>query len=89
VRSEASDHRGRQIDLDERDHKVKESIMTTTYFSGLSAAIAHEHINDLLRAAAQSRAAAKAPSRQPHRTPRRRALWWDRVLMRRATARFA
>jgi hypothetical protein len=63
--------------------------MTTSYQSTLSAAVAHEHINDLLRVAAQSRAGAQASSRDPHRTPRRRPLWWIHVLARQTTPRVA
>ena len=44
----------------------------TTYQPTLSAALAHEHLTELLRQAATSRAAAQAPDQNPHRTPRRR-----------------
>ena len=61
----------------------------TTYQPTLSAALAHEHVTDLLRQAAISRAAAQAPDQNPHRTARRRPLWWCQVMARRATARIA
>jgi hypothetical protein len=61
----------------------------TTYQPTLTAALAHEHFNDLLRQAATSRAAAQAPHQTPHRTPRRRPLWWVQVVARRATPRIA
>lgn len=60
----------------------------TTYQPTLSAALAHEHITELLRQAATSRAAAQVPDRS-HRTPRRRPLWWVHVIARRATPRVA
>lgn len=49
------------------------------YSSSLTAHVAGEHLNDLLREAAASRARAQLPIRDRHRTPRQRALWWDRV----------
>ena len=55
---------------------------TTSYQPTWTATLAHEHINDLLRAAADSRTAAQARSRNPHRTPRRLSLWWVRVTAR-------
>jgi hypothetical protein len=60
--------------------------MTTidTYQSSLTAAFAREHINDLLRAADQSRATALLPAHNPHRTPRRRPAWWQRITVRSA-----
>lgn len=61
----------------------------TTYQPTLSAALGHEHVTDLLRPAATSRAAAQAPDRSPHSTPRRRPLWKVRVVARRATPRIA
>jgi hypothetical protein len=57
----------------------------TTYQPTLSGALAHEHITDLLRQAATSRAAAQSGDRNPHRTARRRPLWWVYVIARRAT----
>lgn len=62
---------------------------TATHSSSLTGAIAREHINDLLRDAASSRAAAQLPARNTHRTPRRRPLWWVQVIARRATPRIA
>lgn len=60
--------------------------MTTTaaYQPSLTAAVAREHVNDLLRAADQSRAAAHLPADNPHRTPRRRPTWWQRTTARSA-----
>ena len=52
---------------------------TTAYQPTLTGAVAREHVNDLLRTAAASRAPAQLPGRNPHRTPRRRPLWWVRV----------
>ena len=52
-------------------HHPEEHTMTT-YQPTLSAALAHEHVTELLRQAATSRAAAQAPTQNPHRTPRRR-----------------
>ena len=57
----------------------------TTYQPTLSGALAHEHVTDLLRQAATSRAAGQAPEQNPHRTARRRPLWWVHVVGRRAT----
>jgi hypothetical protein len=45
----------------------------------LSAAVANEHRNDLLRDAARSRMIADLPDRDRHTTPRRRTAWWSRV----------
>jgi hypothetical protein len=60
----------------------------TTYQPTLSGALAHEHVTDLLRQAATSRAAAQLPDDPTrHRTPRRRSLWWVRVTARTVTAR--
>ena len=60
--------------------------MTTTaaYQSSLSAAVAREHVNDLLRAANRSRVTALPPAHNPHRTPRRRPAWWQRITVRSA-----
>jgi hypothetical protein len=63
--------------------------MMTTYQPTLSAALAHEHVTDLLRQAAASRAAAQAPDPNPHHTARRRPLGWVHVIARRATPRIA
>ena len=62
---------------------------TTAYQPTLTGAVAREHVNDLLREATASRAAAELPGRDPHRTPRRRALWWIRLTTRSATPRTA
>jgi hypothetical protein len=61
----------------------------TSYQPTLSGALAHEHVTDLLRQAATSRAAAQAPDQDPHRPARRRPLWWVHVIARRATPRIA
>ena len=65
------------------------STATTTYSPSLTGAVAREHVNDLLRDATASRTAAQLPRSDRHRTPRRRALWWDRVTARPATPRTA
>jgi hypothetical protein len=54
------------------------------YQSSLTAAVAHEHINDLLRAADQSHAIDQLRANNPHRTPRRRRTWWGRSTLRSA-----
>lgn len=61
----------------------------TTYLPSLTAAVAREDVNDLLRDGALSRAAARLPARNTHQTPRRRPLWWVQVIARRATPRIA
>ena len=66
--------------------------MTTTaatYSPSLTGAVAREHVNDLLREATSSRAAAELPRRNPHRTPRRRPMWWVRVTARPSNPRTA
>jgi hypothetical protein len=62
--------------------------MTTfaTYQSSLTAAVAREHVHDLLRAADQSRATALLRAHNPHRTPRRRRMWWQWTTVRSATS---
>ena len=60
----------------------------TTSQPTLTAALAHEHLAELLRRAATSRAVAQVPDRS-HRPPRRRPLWWVPVIARRATPRVA
>ena len=54
------------------------SVSTTGYQPTLTGAVAREHVADLLRIAAASRATAQLP-RRPHHTPRRRPLWWVRI----------
>lgn len=54
------------------------SVSTTGYQPTLTGAVAREHVTDLLRIAAASRATAQRP-RRPHHTPRRRPLWWVRI----------
>ena len=62
----------------------------TTYQPTLSAALADEHVTDLLRRAATSRAAAQLPDGPTrHRTSRRLPLWRVRVTARTVTARTA
>ena len=61
----------------------------TTYQPTLSAAVAHEHVTDLLRQADAARAAAQAPDQNPHRTARRRPLWWVHVTARTLAAHTA
>jgi hypothetical protein len=52
----------------------------------LTAAVAREHVNDLIRAADAHRLAADLPDRTGHHTtPRRRPAWWLRVTTRTAT----
>jgi hypothetical protein len=62
---------------------------TPAYQLSLTAAVAHEHVNDLLRAADASRIAACMPDGKGHRTPRRRPAWWLRIATRTAIARTA
>jgi hypothetical protein len=59
------------------------------YQHSLTAAVAHERIGDLLRAAHASRVAACLPDENGHRTPRRRPAWWLRIVTRTATVRTA
>lgn len=54
------------------------SVSTTGYQPTLTGALAREHVTDLLRIAAASRATAQLPRRR-HHTPRRRPLWWVRT----------
>lgn len=58
---------------------------TALTYPSRTAAVAREHVNDLLRAAAGSRAAACLPDRKPHRTPRFRPAWWRGIMTRPAT----
>lgn len=44
-----------------------------------TAAVANEHVQDLLREARQARLAAEL-RRAPRRTQRRRPLWWTRLV---------
>jgi hypothetical protein len=60
------------------------SILSTAYQPTLSGALAHEHVDDLLRAARTSRARALLPEPTRHRTPRRRPAWWLRGTARTA-----
>ena len=62
---------------------------TPAYQPSLTAAVAHEHVNDLLRAADASRIAACLPDDKGPRTPRRRPAWWLRIATRTATPRTA
>lgn len=61
----------------------------TTYHVSLTASVANEHVNDLLRAGAESRAAARVPARDSHHSRRRRLLRWGRATARSATPRSA
>jgi hypothetical protein len=49
------------------------------YQPTLTAAVAAQHHNDLLRAAARSRMTTDLPDRDRHRSPRHRAPWWSRA----------
>jgi hypothetical protein len=60
------------------------STLSSAYSPTLSGALAHEHVDDLLRAARRSRAAALLPDPTRHRTPRRRPAWWLRGTVRTA-----
>ena len=62
---------------------------TPAYQQSLTAAVAHEHVRDLLRAADASRVAGCLPDEKGHRTPRRRPGWWLRVATRTTTIRTA
>ena len=62
---------------------------TPAYQHSLTAAVAHEHVNDLIRAADASRVAACLPDEKAHRTPRHRPAWWLRIATRTATPRTA
>ena len=44
-----------------------------------AAALANEHLRELLRDAAQARMIADLPDRDRHRTPRQRTAWWSRI----------
>jgi hypothetical protein len=61
----------------------------STYQHSLSAAVAREHVSDLLRAAGASRVAACLPDGIGHRTPRRRPAWWLRIATRSTSPRTA
>jgi hypothetical protein len=51
----------------------------TGYHPTLTAAVASQHRNDLLRAAARSRLIADLPDSDRHQTPRHHASWWSRT----------
>jgi hypothetical protein len=55
---------------------------STSYSPTLTGALANAHVEDLLRDASRSRAAALLPGRTRHRTPRRRPAWWLRGTVR-------
>ena len=63
--------------------------MNATYQASLSAAVANERVNDMLREAARSRTAAELSNGSRHLTPRRRPLWWVQVTARTASLRTA
>ncbi len=54
----------------------------STYSPTLTGALAQAHLEDLLRDARRSRAAALLPGPTRHRTPRRRPAWWLRGTVR-------
>ena len=54
----------------------------SSYSPSLTGALAQAHIEDLLRDARLSRAAALLPGPTRHRTPRRRPAWWLRGTVR-------
>jgi hypothetical protein len=54
----------------------------STYSPTLTGALANAHVEDLLRDARRSRAAALLPGPTRHRTPRRRPAWWLRGTVR-------
>jgi len=62
---------------------------TPAFQQSLTAAVAHEHVRDLLRAADASRVAACLPDGKGHRTPRRRPAWWLRIATHTPTPRTA
>ena len=64
-------------------------VSTSAYQPFLTAPVAREHVNDLLRAADAARIAACLPDRSGHRIPRRRPAWWLRIATRSATPRTA
>ncbi len=51
----------------------------TAFHSDLTAAVANEHRQDLMRAAANARLAAAATGGDRFRTVRMRPVWWTRV----------
>jgi hypothetical protein len=61
----------------------------TSYQPSLTAAVAHEHVNDLVRAAHAYRVAACLPDGSGNRTFRRRPAWWLGITTRSATPRTA
>jgi hypothetical protein len=61
----------------------------TSYQPSLSAAVAREHVNDLVRAAHAYRVATCLPDGNGTRTFRRRPLWWLGIAMHSATPRTA
>ena len=65
------------------------STASTQFFPSLTAAIAHEHVVELHRAAEASRGLAALPGGGRHRTSRRRPTWWLQVVTRAAAARTA
>jgi hypothetical protein len=55
---------------------------STSYSPTLTGALANAHVEDLLRDASRSRAAALLPGPTRHRTPRHRPAWWLRGTVR-------
>ena len=62
---------------------------TPAFQPSLTAAVAHEHVNDLLRAADASRVVGCLPDENGHRTTRRRPAWWLRIATGTTTIRTA
>ena len=62
---------------------------TSSYQQSMTAAVAHENVRNLLRAAEASRIAACLPDQNGHRTPRRRPAWWLGIATRTATVKTA
>ena len=61
----------------------------SSYQHSLTAAVAREHVNDLMRAAEASRMAAQLSDTTKRWTPRRRPAWWLRITTRHVTPRTA
>jgi hypothetical protein len=61
---------------------VTSTFTTRPYSPTLTGAVAQAHVEDLLRDARRSRAAALLPSPTRHRTPRYRPTWWLRGTVR-------
>ena len=66
-----------------------EHAAASPYQQSLTAAVAHEHVSDLIRAGDAYRLAADLPGLTGHHAPRRRPAWWLRVTTRTVTPRTA